>query len=320
MSGGLGIFLGIAGTQFFAAFTQANLPQVADVPIDLRVLAFTLGISVLSGVAFGLTPSMQLSRPNIGGILADEGRGATGNRQRNRARNALVVVQIALSMVLLVGSGLLIRSFLRLRTVDPGFDATHTLTAQTFLSPATYPQPPQRIAFYQDALREMQSIPGVEAAAISTALPITPTHESPARFEGQPEVDLGKRPLVMIESISPDYPKVMRMSLVEGRLFDDGDNATAAPVALVNQTSVRRFWPNEDPIGRLVWIGNLAPMRVVGVLRDVKNDSLATPPQPEYFSRSHSPRLSLLQCSTSLFIPRWTRTLSPLRCAKELSP
>jgi putative ABC transport system permease protein len=283
VSGGLGIFLGIAGTKFLAVFTQTNLPQVADVPIDLRVLAFTLGISVLSGIAFGLTPSMQLSRPNIGGMLADEGRGAAGNRQRNRARNALVIVQIALSMVLLIGSGLLIRSFLRLRSVDPGFDATRTLTAQTFLSPATYPQSPQRIAFYQDALREMQSIPGVEAAGISTALPIAPTHESPARFEGQPEVDLGKRPLVMIESISPDYPKVMRMVLIEGRLFDDGDNATAAPVVLVNQTSVRRFWPNEDPIGRLVWIGNLPPMRVVGVLRDMKNDSLATPPQPEVF-------------------------------------
>jgi predicted permease len=283
VSGGLGIFLGLAGTEFLAKFTQTNLPQVADVPVDLRVLAFTLGISVLSGIAFGLTPSMQLSQPNIGGMLADEGRGAAGSRQRNRARNALVIVQIALSMVLLIGLGLLIRSFLRLRTVDPGFDSAHILTAQTFLPPTSYTQPAQRIAFYQDALREMQSIPGVESAAVSTALPIDPTHESPARFEGQPEVDMGKRPIVMIESISPDYPKVMRMPLLEGRQFDDSDNATAASVALVNQTSVRRFWPNEDPIGKLVWIGGLAPMRVVGVLRDVKNDSLATPTQPEVF-------------------------------------
>ena len=283
VSGGLGVLLGYGGTRYLSAFTQANLPQMADVPMDPRVLAFAVAISVLSGIVFGLTPALQLSRPDVSAMLSEEGRGSAGSRHSNRARSILVMAQVALSMVLLVGSGLLIRSFWRLRSVDPGFDDTHLLTAQAFLPPTSYSTAAQRIAFYQAALQHLQSIPGVDSAAISTALPVLPTHEAPARFDGQPDVELGKRPSVMIESISPDYPRTMRVRLIEGRQFNDSDNATAMPVALVNQAVVRRFWPNEDPIGKLVWIGNLAPMRVVGVLRDDKNESLATPPQPEVF-------------------------------------
>ena len=283
VSGGLGIVLSQIGTQFLRAFTETNLPQLVDAPIDLRVFAFTLAISVTSGIVFGLVPALQLSRSDVGGTLSEEGRGAAGNRQRNRARSVLVATQVALSMVLLIGSGLLIRSFVKLRTVDPGFDARHTLTAQAFLPPTSYATAPERIAFYQDALQHLQSIPGVESAAISTALPLLPTHGSPARFEGEPEVELGRRPIVMIESISPDYSKTIGAPLVEGRQFQDSDNASAAPIAMVNQAAVRRFWPNQDPIGKLVWVGTLAPVRVVGVLRDDKNESLATPPQPEVF-------------------------------------
>jgi predicted permease len=283
MSGALGIFLGYLGTRFLAAFAQTNLPQVADIPMDLRVLSFTVAISVLSGILFGLTPSLQLSRPNLGGTLSDEGRSSTGSRQRNRVRSILVAAQVALSMVLLIGSGLLIRSFMRLRMVDPGFGAKNTLTAKTFLPPAIYPQPADRIAFYRSALQHLQSIPGVEAAAISTALPVLPTHGAPARFEGEPEVDLGRRTVVFIESISPDYPKAMGMPLVAGRAFTDLDDAQSTPVVMVNQATARRFWPNQDPLGKLVWVGRFPPCQVVGVLADVKNDSLASPTQPEVF-------------------------------------
>jgi len=283
MSGALGIFLGYLGTRFLATFTQTNLPQVADIPMDLRVLSFTVAISVLSGILFGLTPSLQLSRPNLGSTLSDEGRSSTGSRQRNRARSILVAAQVALSMVLLIGSGLLIRSFMRLRMVDPGFGARNTLTAKTFLPPAIYPQPADRVAFYRSALQRLQSIPGVEAAAISTALPVLPTHGAPARFEGEPDVDLGRRTVVLIESISPDYPKAMHMPLVAGRAFNDLDDAQSTPVVMVNQATARRFWPNQDPLGKLVWVGRFPPCQVVGVLADIKNDSLASPTQPEVF-------------------------------------
>jgi putative ABC transport system permease protein len=283
LSGGFGVLLGLVGSKLLATFTQTNLPQAGDVPMDLRVLAFTLAISVISGILFGLTPALQLSRPNLAGMLSDEGRGSAGNRQRNRARSILVATQVALSMVLLIGCGLLIRSFVHLRTVDPGFNAKKTLTAQTFLPPASYPDQPKRIAFYQDALQRLQSIPGVQAAAISTALPVFPTHGTPARFEGEPEVELGRRTVVLIESISPDYPKAMGVPLNAGRAFVASDDATSAPVVMVNQAAVRRFWPNQNPIGRLVWVGRMPASQVVGVLGDIKNDSLATASQPEVF-------------------------------------
>src|ERR1700691_6719728 len=226
LSGGFGVLLGLVGSKLLATFTQTNLPQAGDVPMDLRVLAFTLAISVISGILFGLTPALQLSRPNLAGMLSDEGRGSAGNRQRNRARSILVATQVALSMVLLIGCGLLIRSFVHLRTVDPGFNAKKTLTAQTFLPPASYPDQPKRIAFYQDALQRLQSIPGVQAAAISTALPVFPTHGTPARFEGEPEVELGRRTVVLIESLTPDYPKAMGEPLNAGRAFVASDDAT----------------------------------------------------------------------------------------------
>jgi putative ABC transport system permease protein len=284
VSGGFGIALGRAGTRVLAAYSQTNFPQMADVAMDLRVLAFTLVISVLSGVLFGLTPSLQLSRLDVNTMLREEGRGSGGNRRRDRARRVLVVAQVALAMVLLVGSGLLIRSFVHLQTVSPGFEPKGTLTMQTYLPPARYPQPSRRIAFYATAIQNMKSVPGVQAASISTALPVLANHGTPFLFEGQPVVALGQRPVVLIQSISPEYPKVMGVPVVAGRAFTDHDDAQAPPVALVNQSIVRQFWPNQNPLGKRVVIGNLPkPFEVVGVLGDVKNDSLALAASAEVY-------------------------------------
>ncbi len=284
VSGVIGVALGQAGTRVLAAYSKSNFPQMADVSMDLRVLVFTLVISVVSGVLFGLTPSLQLSRVDLNTVLRDEGRGSAGNRKRDRARSLLVVAQVALAMVLLVGSGLLVRSFIRLRTASPGFDPQGTLTMQTYLPPARYPQAPRKIAFYMNALRNMQSVPGVQSASISTALPVLANHGTPFLFEGQPAVALGQRPVAMIQSISPDYPKTMGIAVVAGRPFTDHDDADAPPVALVNQNIVRKFWPNQNPLGKRVTVGNLPkPFEIVGVLGDVKNSGLALAPGPEVF-------------------------------------
>jgi putative ABC transport system permease protein len=285
VSGGFGIALGQAGTRVLATFSKSNFPQMADVTMDLRVLGFAVAISVFSGVLFGLTPSLQLSRVDLNTALRDEGRGSTGNRHRIRARGFLVVAQVALATVLLVGSGLLIRSFIQLQTVSPGFDPKGTLTMETYLPPARYPQPPQRIAFYMAAIRNMQSVPGVQSASISTALPVFANHGTPFLFEGQPVVPLGQRPIAFIQSISPDYPKVMGVPIVAGRAFTDHDEADSTPVALVNQAIVRQFWQNQNPLGKRVLVGNLPkPFEVVGVLGDVKNDhDLALPAGAEVF-------------------------------------
>ena len=284
IAGGFGIALARAGTSVLAAYSQTNFPKMADVDVDLRVLGFTLLISILSGVLFGLTPSLQLSRLDLNTMLREEGRGPGGNRKRNRARSLLVVVQVALATVLLVGSGLLIRSFIRLQTVSPGFEPRGTLTMQTYLPPARYPRSPQRIAFYTEAIRNMQSVPGVQAASISTALPVIANHGTPFLCEGQPVVALGQRPIALIQSISPDYPKVMGVPVVAGRVFTDHDDTEAAPVVLVNQRVVRQYWPNQNPLGKRVMVGGLPkPFAVVGVLGDAKNESLALAARPEVF-------------------------------------
>jgi putative ABC transport system permease protein len=284
MSGAIGIALAQAGTGLLANYSTGNFPQMAEVGMDLRVLAFTLAISIASGVLFGLTPSLQLSRPDLNSMLRDEARGSTGNRHREKARSLLVIAQVALAMVLLVGAGLLVRSFIRLRSASPGFEPRGTLTMQTYLPIARYPLARQKIAFYDAAIRNMQSVPGVEAASISTALPVLANHGTPFLFEGQQVVPLGQRPVALIQSISPDYPKTMGIALVAGRAFTDHDDADAAPVALVNQSVVRKFWANQNALGRRLFVGNLPkPFEVVGVLGDAKNSGLAVAPGAEVF-------------------------------------
>jgi putative ABC transport system permease protein len=252
--------------------------------LDWHVLAFTVIVSLLSGVLFGLMPSLHVARTDVGAVLHDEGRGSIGGRNRSHARSFLVVAQVALSMVLLVGSGLLARSFIRLRAVSPGFDPSNVLTLQISLPPARYGTRARLISFYDEALRRMQALPGVQAAAISSALPVNPVRFSPVLVEGQPQVPLGQRPILSIRTISPDYPRVMRVPLLRGRLFDPHDNASTPQVAIVNESLVRRFWPNENPLGKRLWLGRLTTAtEVVGVLADERNLSLTADPNPEVF-------------------------------------
>ncbi|MBZ5603298.1 MAG: ABC transporter permease [Acidobacteriia bacterium] len=280
-SGVFGVAIGAAGTRALAASSDA-LPGVNGVSMDLRVLVFALAISIAAGILFGLAPSLQLSKPDLNTMLRDEGRGSAGNRKRNRARSVLVVAQVALSTILLIGSGLLIRSFVRLRSVPPGFEPKNLLTMQVSLR--KYTQASQSIAFYREVMRRVDALPGVTASAISTALPPTATHQTPALFEGHPAVELGKRPIINIQQISPDYEKALGIPLMAGRAFSDHDDAQAPKVALINQAALRRFWANQNPIGKRIWVGNLpVPVEVVGVLGDSRNLDLASAPAPEVF-------------------------------------
>ena len=281
-AGAAGIALGYAGTRILASLDDQRLP--GDIPVDLGILAFALAISLLSGLLFGLAPSLHLSNADVHTGLREESRGSTRNRGQGRARSALVVMQVALSIVLLVGSGLLIRSFVRLRSAPPGFDPKNLLTMRINLAPARYTNAARSIGFYNSAIEHVQSVPGVEAVAISTAIPTNATHSTPVLFEGQPAVILGQRPIVDIQQISPDYTRVMRVPVLAGRMFSEHDDAHAPMVALVNQTAVRRFWPNENVLGKKVWIGTMKnPFEVVGVLGDTKNNGLAAATEAEVF-------------------------------------
>ena len=284
VGGALGILLSWWATRVLATLTQSVLPRMAGVHMDLWVLGFTVAISLTSGVLFGLAPALQLSAPDLNSILRDEGRGSTGGKRRNYARNALVVAQVALSMVLLIGSGLMIRSFVRLATVKPGFDPANSFTMRIALPTAKYKSRPQMIAFYNQTLALVKTVPGVQAAAISSALPLNPSRLSPMLPEGQPVVPMGQRPILNVQTISPDFTAVFHVPLERGRMFNEHDDADAPPVAIVNHAAVRRFWPNENPIGKHILMGQMTkPVEVVGVFGDIKNVSLGVDANPEVF-------------------------------------
>jgi putative ABC transport system permease protein len=257
---------------------------VDEIGIDWRVMAFAAGLSLLTGVLFGLIPAMQLSRQDLNPVLRSEGRGSAGNRGRSRARGILVVAQVALSMVLLVGAGLLIRSFVRLRSVNAGFDAGNVLTMNIALPPARYSKGSQMEAFYDQTVKRIAAMPGVESAAVCSALPVRPVRFSPVLVEGQPEVPLAARPIMAIQMVSPAYFRTLRVALRQGREFTEHDGADAPLVAVVNETLVRRFWPHDNPIGKHLLLGRMVkPAEVVGVAADVNNLSLAAAPEPEVY-------------------------------------
>jgi predicted permease len=194
----------------------------------------------------------------------------------------LVIAQVALSLVLLVGSGLLIRSFVRLEAVNLGFDPLRVLTMQMALPPTKYSTPQEQISFYNQVLQAVQPLPGVQGATISSALPLHPTRRSPMLPEGQPIVPFGQRPILNIQTISPDYAKVLHVPLLRGREFTDHDDAQAPGVVIVNEAVVRRYWPNDDPIGKRIWLGQRPqPVVVVGVFADLKNVTLGDDASPE---------------------------------------
>jgi putative ABC transport system permease protein len=296
LGGLLGLGLSWAATKYFATLGNNNLPQGLPITMDARVLLFMLAISVLTGILFGIFPALQLSGTNVNQTLRDEGRGSTGGHRRVQLRGLLVVGQVALSMLLLIGAGLLVRSFSRLLTVEPGFDPQNVLTMNVSLPTVKYADAPKQVAFFDDLLRRVSALPGVRSASISAALPLLPKRITPVLPEGQPEVPLAERPFIIVEAISPAWFKTMRVPLQAGREFTDADKAGAlrqpgqasqiygtVRVVIVNQALAHRYWPNENPVGKHIEVGRQTPSEVVGVATDVKNRGLALDAQPQIY-------------------------------------
>jgi putative ABC transport system permease protein len=284
VAGVVGVGLGWAATQALDAWGATQLPQGVQVGIDGRVLLFTLAASLLSGILFGTIPALQLARVDLNTALRDEGRGASAGRTRMRSTGLLVIGQVGLSLLLLIGAGLLLRSFEKLLHVDPGFDAHNLLTTEISLSTVKYAKPQQQIAFFDDMLRRIGAQPGVESAAVSSALPLSFRRITPVLPEGQPEVALAQRPFVDIEAISPQWFQTMRIPLRAGRAFTAADNGQGAAVVIVNETFARQFWPNQDPLKMHVIVGR-RPRRaeVIAVAADVKNRGLEAEPMPQLY-------------------------------------
>ena len=289
IGGATGLLLAMWGVDLLIASVPVDIPRLHEVGLDWRVLSFTLFVSVLTGIVFGLAPALQASKIELNEALKEGGRGSTEGIMRNRVRSLLVISEVALSLVLLVGAGLLIKSFMRLREVDPGFDAKNLLTTSLSPSRAKYTNAEQQTNFYREVLGRIHALPGVEAAGFVDPLPLSGNSSSVTfTIEGR-EVAPGKLFISNRRMISPDYFRAMHIPLLRGRAFDERDTKQRPLVLIVNETFARRYFPGEDPIGKRVLIGaapenpNPPPHEIVGVVGDVRHEGLDTEAGPEYY-------------------------------------
>jgi putative ABC transport system permease protein len=289
VGGALGVLIGFWGVDALRAANPADAAKYApgwyQLGINPTVLLFTLGLSLVSGIVFGLAPALQMSKPNLNDSLKEGTRGTTGTS--HLLRSSLVVFEVALSLVLLVGAGLLIRSFLSLLKTDPGFNPDHVLTMNLVLPGAKYKDETARAAFYNDLIQRVKAQPGVQSAAVVNYLPLGGSNSSDSYLvEGEPEPAPGQEHDGRYRVATPDYFRTMEISIVRGRGFTEQDKAGAPPVVIVNETLARKHWPGQDPLGkRIRFYGPLekAPwMEVVGVIKDVKHE-LNIPIEPEYY-------------------------------------
>jgi putative ABC transport system permease protein len=295
VGGGLGLLSALWATDLLVARASDVIPRLSGAGVDSHVLIFTLVVSLLTGIAFGIAPALQASRPDLNEMLKEGGRtSATGGRGR-RVRSLLVVAEVAVSLVLLIGAGLLLRSFLRLQEVKPGFNPEHTLTLEMFLPGVKYPEDYQHVAFYEEVLKRTRELPGVEAAGVVSVLPAAENYDRIGfSVEGEPPPPPGEGPDADRYMISSGYFQALAIPLQSGRQFDERDgSADAQPVVIINETLARRYWTNPvDALGKRVRVGDeKRPWRtVVGIVGDVKQYGLDTPSTMQvYMPHQQSP-------------------------------
>jgi putative ABC transport system permease protein len=278
--GAAGLLLARWGVELLLAIAPDNLPRAYDIRLDTRVAGFALLVSLLTGIVFGLLPALQASKINPGVTLKEGARGGAGLLRR-RLRGLLVVSEVALAFVLLIGAGLLIRSFARLTEVNPGIDPHGVLTTYILLPDAKY-SGGGRTAFFQQMLERVRALPGVEAAAVTNSVPLSGSHRSTDfGIEGRPS-PTQETFNAGIRIISPDYFRTFRIPLVEGRLLAESDGAEAPPVVVINESLARIYFANEDPLGKRIGYKG-AYRSIVGVVRDVKHSALDEEAKPEFY-------------------------------------
>ena len=289
VGGLLGVFIAFWGIDLLRGANPGDAAKYApgwdQLGINIPVLVFTIGLSILSGLIFGLAPALQVSKPNLNDALKEGGR--QGSAGSNRLRSSLVVFEIALSLILLVGAGLLTRSFMSLLKTDPGFKPDHLITANLVLPAAKYKDEPSRAAFFTDLVQRVQAVPGIQSAAMVNFIPLGGSNSSDAFLvEGQPEPPPGQENEGRYRVCTPGYFETMGITLLKGRAFTAQDKAGAVPVAVVNETLAKKHWPNNDAIGkRFRFYGPLERnpwIEIVGIAQDVRHD-LNTPITPDFF-------------------------------------
>ncbi|HEY2973899.1 MAG TPA: ABC transporter permease [Pyrinomonadaceae bacterium] len=302
IGGLLGLLLAIWGIGLLSSLLPASLPRGNPIIVNNRVLLFTFALALLTILIFGLLPALQAAKADVRESLNEGGRSGIGSRKQGRMRRLLVILEVALALVLLVASGLMVRSFIKLRQVDVGFTEHNVLTLRVPLPEAKYPEPktaddprdPAGLVFYEQLLERIMTLPGVKSATAATLLPLG-AGQGWGKFlsvEGQAADAMDKVPLVRFALVSPDYFRTLGIPLRQGRPFATDDRSNSQPVAIINETLARRFFPNQDPVGKTLWMGppeNLIPPEaltivgrfprrlIVGVVSDVKGGSLNQP-------------------------------------------
>ena len=270
LGGAVGLLVAVWSVSLLSSAMPENLAQAKAANIDARVLGFAFMMSLITGIIFGLAPALQSTRPNLNEILKEGGRDSSAVARR-WTRSALVIVEVSLAMVLLVGAGLLMKSFLRLSDIDMGFRAENLLTMQVQLASARYRDQAKRTAFFDQLLERARALPGVESAAVISGVPVSWTGGGATfQIEGRAEPD-NTTPISNYRIISPDYFHAMGIPPISGRYFTEQDTENSEPVAIISQSLARASWPDENPLGRrLVWGAGGPMLTIVGVVRDVR--------------------------------------------------
>jgi putative ABC transport system permease protein len=282
LGGGGGLLLAFTSLDALLAISPVDLPRLATVKVDPAVILFTFALSTLTGVVFGVIPALQASKLDLNQTLKESSRSATESRRRYRLRGVLVVAEVALSLVLLIGAGLLIKSFSRLTRVDAGLNTRNVLTAGLSLPKYKYPDVSRQRTFYQQALERIRHVPGVEHAAVTYFLPFSTYGTDWFTIEGRPDLTGDNAPQAKFGFISEDYFRTMGIAMMKGRDFNERDTPDAPPVVIINPAAARQFWPNEDPIGKRI-TSQRKVREIVGVSGEVKQAGLDKPSDPEIF-------------------------------------
>jgi putative ABC transport system permease protein len=311
IGGTAGVMLAVWGLDLLRSIGTQTVPRLAEVNLDLRVLLVTLGTAVATGIVIGLIPALASGKPELTEALKEGGRGSTSGIRRNRLRNSLVIAEVALALVLLVGASLLMKSFMRLQNVHPGFEPKNVLTMEVALPLLKYPRGKPVADFYAEATRRIKALPGVEAASFTSILPLSGTNsDSSFQIEGRDAAAEKIYPDEEIRGITPEYFSVIKVPLLQGRFFNEGDQFEGPGVTIVNQSFAKKWFPNQEAVGKRITFSDTTKpdikwITIVGVVGDMRHRGLDLDPKPEYyFAHNQNPYRAMILAVRSTQDPR----------------